>query len=108
MNMSLYEREKPTITGKDAEKFIKKALHNQQNMNTYVPEYSQIHYNEVILWLEQLWNRKLSDHEKNVLIQGYRFGRLKEMENYTVNNKFKNMTKEDWKETVRVQREYNE
>jgi hypothetical protein len=46
----------------------------------YIPEYSQIHYNEVILWLEQQWNRKLSEHEKNVLIQGYRFGRLKEKE----------------------------
>jgi hypothetical protein len=41
-------------------------------------EYDQIFYNEVIYWLEQKWNRKLSDHEKHVLIEGYRFGRLDE------------------------------
>lgn len=45
-----------------------------------IPVYSDIYYNEVILWLETEWNRKLTDHEKNVLIQGYRFGRLKEMQ----------------------------
>jgi hypothetical protein len=32
MNLPLYEREKPIITGEDAERFVKKALHNQQNI----------------------------------------------------------------------------
>jgi hypothetical protein len=44
-------------------------------------EYSQIFYNEVILYLENKWNRCLSDHEKHVLIEGYRFGRMIEAEN---------------------------
>jgi hypothetical protein len=43
--------------------------------------YEQILYNEVIYHLEQKWNRKLTDHEKHVLIEGYRFGRLVEMQN---------------------------
>jgi hypothetical protein len=38
-------------------------------------------YNEVIYYLETKWNRKLTDHEKSVLIEGYRFGRLVEAEN---------------------------
>jgi hypothetical protein len=44
-------------------------------------EYSQIFYNDVIYYLEQKWQRKLNDHEKHVLIEGYRFGRLVESEN---------------------------
>jgi hypothetical protein len=44
-------------------------------------EYSQIYYNDVIYYLEKNWQRKLNDHEKQVLIEGYRFGRLAEMEN---------------------------
>jgi hypothetical protein len=44
-------------------------------------EYSQIFYNEVIDHLETKWQRKLTDHEKSVLIEGYKFGRLAEMEN---------------------------
>jgi hypothetical protein len=44
-------------------------------------EYQQIFYKEVIYYLEQKWQRKLTDHEKHVLIEGYRFGRLTEMEN---------------------------
>jgi hypothetical protein len=43
--------------------------------------YEQILYNEVIYQLEQKWNRKLTDHEKHVLIEGYKFGRLVEMQN---------------------------
>lgn len=43
--------------------------------------YDQILYNEVIRHLEQKWERKLTDHEKHVLIEGYRFGRLVESEN---------------------------
>jgi hypothetical protein len=44
-------------------------------------DYSQILYNEVILYLETKWNRRLSDHERHVLIEGYRFGRKIEAEN---------------------------
>jgi hypothetical protein len=43
--------------------------------------YEQIYYNEVIYYLENKWNRKLTDHERHILIEGYRFGRLTEMEN---------------------------
>jgi hypothetical protein len=44
-------------------------------------EYSQLFYNEVIYQLEQKWQRRLSDHEKAVLIEGYKFGRQVEAEN---------------------------
>ncbi|MFZ7945692.1 hypothetical protein [Neobacillus sp. 19] len=44
-------------------------------------EYESPFYQEVITYLETKWQRKLTDHEKNVLIEGYRFGRLTEMEN---------------------------
>lgn len=43
--------------------------------------YDTILYNEVIYYLEQQWNRKLNDHERHVLIEGYKFGRLVESEN---------------------------
>jgi hypothetical protein len=43
--------------------------------------YESPFYNEVIYYLESKWNRKLTDHEKAVLIEGYRFGRLVESEN---------------------------
>jgi hypothetical protein len=43
--------------------------------------YSEIFYNEVILYLEAKWNRPLNDHERHVLIEGYRFGRMIEGEN---------------------------
>jgi hypothetical protein len=43
--------------------------------------YEQIFYNEVIYYLEQKWNRKLDDHERHVLLEGYKFGRKTEMEN---------------------------
>jgi hypothetical protein len=42
--------------------------------------YEQILFNEVIYYLEQKWQRKLNDHEKNVLIEGYKFGRKVEAE----------------------------
>ncbi|MED4205873.1 hypothetical protein [Neobacillus mesonae] len=44
-------------------------------------EYPDIFYNEVIFYLETKWNRRLNDHEKHVLIEGYRFGRMIEAEN---------------------------
>lgn len=44
-------------------------------------EYDQIFYNGVIYYMEQKWNRPLTDHERNVLIEGYKFGRLVESEN---------------------------
>jgi hypothetical protein len=48
-------------------------------MDTF--KYNQILYNEVIFHLEQKWQRKLTDHEKHVLIEGYKFGRKVESEN---------------------------
>ncbi|MBO0961987.1 hypothetical protein J1P26_19975 [Neobacillus sp. MM2021_6] len=44
-------------------------------------DYPQIFYNEVIYHLESRWDRKLNDHEKHVLIEGYKFGRLIESKN---------------------------
>ncbi|WP_161487099.1 hypothetical protein [Neobacillus mesonae] len=44
-------------------------------------EYPDIFYNEVIFYLETKWNRRLNDHERHVLIEGYRFGRMIEAEN---------------------------
>jgi hypothetical protein len=43
--------------------------------------YESPFYNEVIYYLESKWNRKLTDHEKHVVIEGYRYGRLVEAEN---------------------------
>lgn len=45
-------------------------------------DYSQIHYNEAIYYLEQKWGRRLNEHEKHVLIEGYKFGRLIESESH--------------------------
>lgn len=42
-------------------------------------EYENIWYQEVICHLEQEWQRKLTEHEINVLLKGYRFGRYIEM-----------------------------
>lgn len=42
-------------------------------------EYDQCFYQEVIFHLEQEWKRKLTEHEINVLLKGYRFGRYIEM-----------------------------
>jgi hypothetical protein len=44
-------------------------------------EYDKILYNEVVWYLSQKWGRKLTDHEINVLIEGYKFGRLVEAQN---------------------------
>lgn len=44
-------------------------------------EYDRIYYNEVIDYLQTKWARKLTEHEVAVLVEGYRFGRLTEMEN---------------------------
>jgi hypothetical protein len=44
-------------------------------------EYDRIFHNEVIDYLQTKWQRKLTDHEIAVLLEGYRFGRLAEMEN---------------------------
>ena len=44
-------------------------------------EYDRILYNEVIDYLQTKWQRKLTDHEAAVLIEGYRFGRLVEADN---------------------------
>jgi hypothetical protein len=44
-------------------------------------EYADIFYNEVIYFLEKKWERRLSDHERHILIEGYRFGRMIEAEN---------------------------
>ena len=44
-------------------------------------EYTEIYYNEVIYFLETKWKRRLSEHERHVLIEGYKFGRMVEAEN---------------------------
>jgi len=44
-------------------------------------DYPDIFYNEVILYLETKWDRRLSDHERHVFIEGYRYGRMIEAEN---------------------------
>jgi hypothetical protein len=49
---------------------------------TYEPfHYERIFYNEVISYLETKWQRQLTEHERHVVIEGYRFGRLVEAEN---------------------------
>lgn len=45
-------------------------------------EYPQMYYNEVIHYLEAKWQRRLTEHERHVLIEGYKFGRLVEMEGW--------------------------
>jgi hypothetical protein len=44
-------------------------------------EYESPFYNEVIDYLETKWQRKLTEHERAVVIEGYRFGRLVEASN---------------------------
>jgi hypothetical protein len=43
-------------------------------------DYPEILYNDVIAYLETKWNRKLDEHERHTLIEGYRFGRMVEAE----------------------------
>lgn len=38
-------------------------------------QFDQILYNEPIYWLEQQWQRKLTEHERNIVIQIYRWTR---------------------------------
>jgi hypothetical protein len=38
-------------------------------------EFDQILYNEPVFWLEQKWQRKLTDHEKHLAILIYRWTR---------------------------------
>jgi hypothetical protein len=42
---------------------------------------SRLFINEVIDYLETKWQRKLTEHERAVVVEGYRFGRLVEAEN---------------------------
>ncbi|MFC4801397.1 hypothetical protein ACFPA1_18880 [Neobacillus sp. GCM10023253] len=44
-------------------------------------DYPYILYNEVIMYIEAKWNRRLDDTERQVLIEGYRYGRMVEAEN---------------------------
>jgi hypothetical protein len=44
-------------------------------------DYPEIMYNDAIYKLEQEWQRELTEHEKHVLIQGYKMGRIVEAEN---------------------------
>ncbi|MBS4214419.1 MULTISPECIES: hypothetical protein [Neobacillus] len=44
-------------------------------------EYPYILYNEVIMYLETKWCRSLDAHEKHLLIEGYKYGRMVEAEN---------------------------
>lgn len=43
--------------------------------------YPEMFYNEAVYELEQKWGRRLTEHEKHVLIEGYRMGRTVEAEN---------------------------
>ncbi|KON87484.1 hypothetical protein AF332_12030 [Sporosarcina globispora] len=55
-------------------------------MNRQVFDYNQIFYNEAIMYMENLWQRKLTDHEKHLAIEVYKFGRKVEMESYYEKN----------------------
>lgn len=47
-------------------------------------EYTPIHYNEAIEYVERTWNRKLNEHERNLLCFSYNIGRTVEMlDNWT-------------------------
>lgn len=48
-------------------------------MNRQVFDYNTIFYNEAIMYMENLWQRKLTDHERHIVKESYRFGRLVEM-----------------------------
>lgn len=56
-------------------------------------EYSPAFYNDAILFLEEKWNRRLTEHEKHVLIEGYRYGRLQEMYSYYSGETIEGLTK---------------
>jgi hypothetical protein len=62
--------------------FILQHMKNNGGFNVRQPfDYQEIFYNEAIYKLEKEWQRKLTDHEKHVLVYGYRVGRLVEAEN---------------------------
>lgn len=44
--------------------------------------HDQIHKNEAILHMENLWNRKLTDHEKHLLSEVYDFSRHIELQQW--------------------------
>jgi hypothetical protein len=44
-------------------------------------DYNQLFYNDCIDYLETKWNRRLTEHERTVLLEGYKFGRMVESEN---------------------------
>lgn len=47
-------------------------------------DYNPISYNEAIEYQERDWHRQLNEHERNLLIQGYKIGRTVEMlDNWT-------------------------
>jgi hypothetical protein len=57
-------------------------MKNNGGFNVRQPfDYPEIMYNDAIYKLEQEWQRKLTDHEKHVLIQVYKIGRTIEAEN---------------------------
>lgn len=59
-----------------------KSLSGQLQVTPF--EYDQIMYNVAIEYQERDWGRKMSDHEKNVLIQGFRIGMtVKTLEQWT-------------------------
>jgi hypothetical protein len=43
-------------------------------------EYNQLFYNDAIYYLEQRWQRRLTDHEKHIAIEIYRFVRTEQAE----------------------------
>lgn len=55
----------------------------------YVPEFDKIHYQEVVLYLEEKWGRRLTEHEVNVGLEFYRYGRHTEIENRYINEAVK-------------------
>jgi hypothetical protein len=42
-------------------------------------EYTPIHYNEAYEYIERMWKRKLTDHERNLVAFAYNIGRTVEM-----------------------------
>ncbi|PLR99488.1 hypothetical protein [Bacillus sp. T33-2] len=50
-----------------------------------IHKHDQIWKNEAILHMEQLWQRELTDHEKNLLGEVYDFARRVELEQWYSN-----------------------
>jgi hypothetical protein len=68
-------------------------LKGGENLARETFEYSVAHYNEAIMYLEEKWNRKLTDHEKHIAIEMYRFGRLVEMDSYYTGESIEGLVK---------------